>query len=652
MSLQDSVEQYALALKAGQKNYRDCVARGMYPYPQVLDEILDESTVAGVVSIGLVNIPSELICGTKSGGRKNAFAANFMPLLPQKTEFSAKWEALCAAHLSDEGIREPISCYEYMGRFYVQEGHKRVSVLKSFNNPTIPGYVKRVIPKESDEHGVRIYYEFMQFHRLSGLYQVYFSRPGAFAKLQAALGFEAEHVWTEDERRRFLSAFYTLRTLLEKRYSRVSTVGVSETMLVWLQVYSIDALRDMSQDEISRALPGILSEVYAKENDKPIAVNTEAEEAQKGVLSRLYGAVFSQPRLNIAFINECSPEKSHWVMAHDIGRQQLEEQLGETVSIRSYNLSGKLDADAAMEQAISDGAKLIFTTTARLILACRKAAARHKGLHIFNCSVSMPYPGVRSYYCRIYEGKFISGAIAGAMSKSNDIGYVASSPIFGVCAGINAFALGAQMTNPEAKIRLHWSCTEPDPIAALISEGVELISNRDIPYAERPQASWGLSRLLPDGSMQPLASPYWNWGDFYVKVVKGIQAGTLDEKSGHEANQAINYWWGMRSGVVNMRFADELPQGVRQLAETLRSSIIHGGLSPFERRLIDQSGREISDGSRLFSPEEILNMDWLCENVNGSIPSFEELLPMSQPLVRLLGIYRDSLPPEKEGQML
>ena len=84
MSLQDSVEQYSLALKLGQKNYRECVARGMYPYPQVLDEILDEGTVAGVVDIGIVNIPSELICGTKSGGRRNAFAANFMPLLPQK----------------------------------------------------------------------------------------------------------------------------------------------------------------------------------------------------------------------------------------------------------------------------------------------------------------------------------------------------------------------------------------------------------------------------------------------------------------------------------------------------------------------------------------------------------------------------------------
>jgi len=647
-----SLEQYTQALKAGQKNYRDCVARGAYPYPQVLDEILDESTVAGLMDIGTVNVPSELICGTKSAGRRNAFAANFMPLLPSNSEFAAKWMHLCTAQLGDEGIREPVFCYEYMGRFYVQEGNKRVSVLKSFDSPTIAAHVRRVIPKETDEPGVRVYYEFMHFHRLSGLYQVYFSRPGDFAKLQAALGFEPEHEWTENERRSFLSAFYILRTVLEGQLSRVSREGLSASMLIWLQVYSLEQLKTMSRDEIVRAIPGILGEVYAKSSEKPIAVNTEPESASKGVLTRLHDAVFSPARLNVAFINECSPEHSYWIMAHDIGRRQLEEQLGDAVSVKSYTLGPDMDADQAMERAIADGAKLIFTTTARLILACRRAAAKHKGVHIFNCSISMPYPGVRSYYCRIYEGKFISGAIAGAMSQGDDIGYVASSPIFGVCAGINAFALGAQMTNPRARIRLHWSCTSTDPIGELIKEGVELISNRDIPFTERPQTKWGLSRVMPDGSMLPLASPYWNWGDFYVKVAKGIHAGTWDEPTGKEARQAINYWWGMRSGVVNMRYSEELPAGVRQLAETLRGSIVHGGLSPFERRLIDQQGNVINDGSRPLSPEEILNMDWLCENVVGSIPSFEELLPMSQPLVRLLGIYRDSLPPEKEGQLL
>lgn len=85
MSRQEANEQYAKALKAGQKHYRDCVIRGRYPYPQVLDEILDDSMAAGRVDMGLISIPTEGIVGTKAAGRTSAFAANFMPLLAANT---------------------------------------------------------------------------------------------------------------------------------------------------------------------------------------------------------------------------------------------------------------------------------------------------------------------------------------------------------------------------------------------------------------------------------------------------------------------------------------------------------------------------------------------------------------------------------------
>lgn len=178
MSRQEANEQYAKALKAGQKHYRDCVIRGRYPYPQVLDEILDDSMAAGRVDMGLISIPTEGIVGTKAAGRTSAFAANFMPLLAANTEFAAKWVELCMAHLG-EGIRDPIRCYEYMGRFYVQEGNKRVSVLKSYGAPAIDAFVTRVIPAYSQDQAVQVYYEFLNSFPLTGLYQVRFSQLGA-----------------------------------------------------------------------------------------------------------------------------------------------------------------------------------------------------------------------------------------------------------------------------------------------------------------------------------------------------------------------------------------------------------------------------------------------------------------------------------------
>ena len=104
MSRQEAREQYAKALRLGQKNYKECVVLGRYPYPQVLDEILNEAFVAGQVEMGIIEIPTEQIVGTKTAGRRSAFAANFMPLLDLDSEFSTKWISLCADHLGDEEI--------------------------------------------------------------------------------------------------------------------------------------------------------------------------------------------------------------------------------------------------------------------------------------------------------------------------------------------------------------------------------------------------------------------------------------------------------------------------------------------------------------------------------------------------------------------
>ena len=130
-------------------------------YLQVLDEILPAYMTAGEVNLGLIDIPIDKIVGTKTKGRTHAFAANFMPLLSEDSEFGLKWRNLCNAHLSDADIRDPISCYEFLGRFYVQEGNKRVSVLKYFGATSIPGNVIRILPLESTSKEVRAYREFL-----------------------------------------------------------------------------------------------------------------------------------------------------------------------------------------------------------------------------------------------------------------------------------------------------------------------------------------------------------------------------------------------------------------------------------------------------------------------------------------------------------
>ena len=660
LNRQEALEQYNKALKLGQKNYRDCVLHGRYPYPQVLDEILlDDSLVAGRVDMGVLEIPTEQIVGTKTTGRRSAFAANFMPLLDADSEFAFKWRELCAAHLGDEGIRDPIRCYEYMGRFYVQEGNKRASVLKSYNAPTIPGYVIRVIPVWSEDPAVQAYYDFMRSYQMTGLYRVHFSRAGSFVKLQTALGYEPDHVWTADERSRFVSGFTYFQAAFKKLGGELLPVTAADALLVWLRVYPFEKLKTTPAPELAKTLSAVWADVRVLSQSNPISVTTEereqteeAEPPAPGLLGRLFKAVFPTT-LNIAFINERRPEESDWARAHDLGRQYLEAVMGEKVTVRSMDgVHPGEEAVAAMEAAIDDGAQVLFATTPPLIDACRKIAAKYPAVRVLNCSASMPYTGVRTYYSRIYEGKFITGAVAGAMSRDGRIGYVASNPIFGVPAGINAFALGARLTNPRARIQLRWSCVEQDSMAALAAAGVDIISNRDIPTPDRVLEPWGLCQLQSDGSLRSLASPYWHWGNFYVKLVRSIFSGGWDALGDRDGGRAVNYWWGMSSRAVDVLLSQNLPDGVPQLVEILRRGIVDGSIEPFRRVIFDQQGVQRSDGERWFSPDEILRMDWLCDSVDGAIPAYEELLDMAKPLVRLQGVYRDQLLPEKEGPLL
>ena len=650
MSRQEAATQYQEALKRGRKTYKERILRGQYPYPQVLDEILDDAMTAGQVDMGLLEIPSNRICGTKTQGRRDAFAADFMPLMPVDSEFASKWINLCAAHLSDEGIREPVRCFEYLGRFFIQEGNKRVSVLKSYGAPSIPAYVTRIVPAWSEDPAIRAYYDFMESYQLTGLYQVSFSRPGRFAKLQSALGREPEQVWTEAERRSFLTGYWSFEKAFNKLGGDKLGVTVADAMLVFLKLYTFDQLKGMSTAELNKALTAVWPDVRVAAQSTPVAVSTESQEpaeSETNVLRKIVQTV-APTKLRLAFVSDYLPESSDWAHAHDLGRQYVEAVLGDRVTCQTYY--GAQNAEAVMEEAVKDGAQVIFGTTPSLIGACRKIAAAHPDVRVLSCSISMPYMGMRTYYCRIYEGKFITGAIAGALCRGNSIGYVASNPILGVPASINAFALGAQLTNPNARIKLCWSCVDEHAMETLAASGATLISNRDVPTPDRMCEPWGLC-TVENGKYHAVASPYWHWGKVYEKLIRGILNGSWDAMSAG-GDRAVNYWWGMRSGSIGVLIDDALPAGVRQLANMLCRGVADGSILPFERMIRSQDGALRSDGSHFFSPDEILHMDWFADNVEGSLPSFDELLPMARGLARLQGVYRDEIVPEKSGTIL
>ena len=650
MSRQIAIDEYAQALRQGQKEYRELLMAGKPAHPAVLDEILADNLTETVVDIGTLEIPAERIVGTKSAGRITAFTASFRPLLEPKSEFAAKWINLCAAHLGDTGITDPIVCYEYLGNFYVQEGNKRVSVLRHFDAPRIPGTVKRIMPPQSDDPRIKAYYEFVEFYKASRLYIIQFRRPGDYARLLSYMGKKNGEVWTEEERRTFnayyhyfLDAFHSLNPL--------DDVLPEEALLLWLKLYPFQDLGRLTAAQLKKSLLAIREDVIASaKKEDSVKVQTKAEdEGKSSLVSRIVSVLET---LEVAFVHQLEPSQSAWVMGHEEGRQYIEEVFGDRIRVRSYygaNTSEK--AEELIEQAVADGAEVVFTTAPPLSRATLKAAVKYPKIRFLNCSVDQPYSSIRTYYGRIYESKFITGAIAGAMAQNDRIGYIASYPIFGVTASINAFALGAQLTNPRAQIELRWSCCEGTPQADFFADGIRVVSNRNAPTQSKMYldfCNYGTYLMDDRGDLVPLGTPIWVWGKFYEFVIRSIFSGGWKREKG--VSTALNYWLGMDSGVIGVNLSDKLPEGVRQMAKLLQKGLADSTLDPFLRRIVAQDGTVKNDGTRVFTPGELLKMDWLCSNVVGSIPPFEEILPVSQNMVRELGLYRDTIPTEKEGK--
>lgn len=243
--------EYQKARQQGLKEAKLCQARGGSPYPAVLDDILREEETCGEVTLELAEIPLELIVGTRSSGRSRAFSRSFHPLMEEDSEFAHKWMALCKAQM-DEGIHDPIQAYEYMHTFYVVEGHKRVSVLRHFGAVNIPAEVTRILPVRNDSRASRIYYEYVDFYQLSGVNYLWFSAPGRFPRLQAALGKGPDERWSQDDRRAFF-AFYTEFSSLygDSGAKELSTrLTKADAMLLFLDIFDYAEVQKFTRSQL------------------------------------------------------------------------------------------------------------------------------------------------------------------------------------------------------------------------------------------------------------------------------------------------------------------------------------------------------------------------------------------------------------------
>lgn len=632
------LEDYKNALKSGQRAYRACVARGQSPYLAVLDDILVNVNIVAQEPLGLVEIPAESIVGTKTSGRHTAFAPNFMPLLEPDTEFAGKWSNLCDAHL-EEGIHTPIIAYEFLNKFYVQEGNKRVSVLKYFDAVRIAGTVTRLVPERNDSLENRIYYEFLDFYKLSKVNDVHFSRLGGYAKLQTLVCKASGESWTDDDRLSF-SSFYTM---FRQQFLALGGGGLNLTagdaMLVYLSVYRYADACESTPSQMKQNLEKLWDEVKVLTEPQAVALSLEPKQGPgEPLLAKLN--IFTKPsELKVVFLHEYNAESSAWVRAHDKGIEALQQAFPDRVFItRKENIEPEVDAEQVLEDVAHDNADVVFTSSARMHTACLKVAAQHPKTRILNCSLNAPHPLVRTYYPRTYEVTYLLGMLAGVMARTDRVGYVAANPVYGIPAAVNAYAQGLKTVRPDAKVVLRWACL-PDPAHPLDFSDrpdVEIFYARDNREPEGTHRDYGLCRRQPDGTLQPLGLPVWRWDTFYTEIIRSIFDGAWDSDAA--GARAVNYWWGMRSGAEEIDYSKDLPAGTLQLLDLMEKMLHEDDLRIFPEDLYAQGHVLHSPEAVVYSPKELMEMDWLDECVEGALPHYDELDVKTHVLMAINGL--------------
>lgn len=628
------MDDYKKARKLAQRQSRRASAKGESPYPKVLDTILDGQETAGNQYLGMMEIPLSLVIGTKEAGRSNAFSPDFLPLLDETSEFATKWLSLFQSQM-EEGLRDPVTVYEYRNRFYVQEGNKRVSIMKYLKMPTILANVTRILPMHDSKKENVVYYEFVEFYKRTGLNMIIFPEPGNYESLLQAMGKDWNSKWNEEEIRRLSSVFYHFEIMYESMTGDFVPEHIGTAFLRCLEIFPYEELKEKTSVEIREKLETIREEIEPEALEAEVERVMEPETEKTPILTRF----LAPPKriIKVAFIYEGSTNSSEWNYAHELGRQQLEDSFGGRVITSVYeNIQPQTPRSEVLESAIEDGNEVIFTTTATLMQASVQIALKHPEIYIFNCSLNFPYKSVRTYLTRNYEMKFLLGLIAGAAAdRESIIGYEEDYPMYGTIANINAFSIGVQMMQPGARVKLIWTGVKNSK-SEEEKKKLRIISAKEMISKKGTESPYGLY-FQENGEITRIATSIINWGKFYERIMQYILDGSWKPMA-YGDKKTLNYWWGLSAGVVELICSERVPGGVKRMAESFAQFIAEGSFHPFEGKMRDQNGKIHGTDGETLEVEELVTMDWLYENVIGRIPEQSELEEGAGELLKLQGL--------------
>ncbi len=344
------------------------------------------------------------------------------------------------------------------------------------------------------------------------------------------------------------------------------------------------------------------------------------------ILGVSIGSANADPK-KVGFIYIGPPGDHGWTYMHDVGRQYMESQLGDAVtSTYIENVPENADAVRAIRKLAASGHDLIFTTSFNYMDQTLEVANEFPDVKFEHATGYKRAPNVSTYSARFYEGRTISGHIAGHLTKTNTIGYIASFPIPEVVRGINAFYLAASKVNPDIKIKIIWAFTwydpgkEADAANTLINQGADILVQHTDTYAPCQAAEKAGILAFGQASNQEEFCPNAHltaiediWGPYYAQRAKAVVDGTWSEK---------DTWDGMAEGMVVMSpyNAKLMPTDLIQEAVAMEVAIKDGSLHPFTGPIYDQAGElRVAEGE-VADDFMMATMDWYVQGIDGELP--------------------------------
>lgn len=316
-----------------------------------------------------------------------------------------------------------------------------------------------------------------------------------------------------------------------------------------------------------------------------------------------------------------------WTFAHDNGRKAVEKQFGDRVqTVYVENVPEGPDAERVARDLVSQGCGLIFATSFGFMNPLLKVAKDHPNVKFEHCTGYKTAPNLRTYEARNYEGAYLSGLIAGAVTKSNQLGHIATVPIPEVLRNLNSFALGARTVNPDATLKVVWlnewhnPPKEVEAATSLINGGADvLFQNTDSAAVLNTAQSMGKhafgwnAPMSHYGEQAHLGSSIIDWAPYYIHAV----GQALDGSWATGPNQ----WWGVKEGAIDLvDVPDTVPADIRERVAKAQAGLKDGSFSPWTGPISDNTGKVVLAEGIVADDDFLKAIQFYVQGVDGKVP--------------------------------